>query len=355
MKRRDFIRITAVTSLYVSAGMGCTSDKKRLKNWMWLRGGNDMTDDELKEFFLKLKSNGVHGILPSGGNTFYKRVGPICKEIGLEFHAWRWTMNRGGYMKEHPDWYAVSRNGDSVIYKPPYVNYYRWLCPSKPEVERALIKDYTDLCRIDGLTGVHLDYVRYCDVILPIALQPKYNLVQDSEMAEFDFCYCDTCRSKFKGKYGYDPMELKDDAPNDEKWKQWRLDQLVKLVNKIAAEVHKTGKKISAAVFPTPEIARNLVRQDWERFNLDAYMPMAYFNDYAGDLNWLAKVVKEDAVILKGKAEFFPGLHLGHVRKYGIEKVVKTCIDNGAQGVTIFLGNQLTDEDWKIFSKVADR
>ena len=355
MKRRDFIQITAVTSLYVSAGMGCTSDKKKLKNWMWLRSGNDMTDEELKKFFLKMKGNGVYGILPSGGDAFYKRVGPICKEVGLKFHAWRWTMNRGGYMKDHPDWYAVSRNGDSVIDKPPYVNYYRWLCPSKPEVEEAIIKDYTQLCKIDGLTGVHLDYVRYCDVILPIALQPKYNLVQDYEMAEFDFCYCDTCRTKFKSEHGYDPMDLKDEAENDDTWKQWRLDQLVKLVNKIVVEVHKTGKKISGAVFPTPEIARDLVRQDWERFNLDAYMPMAYFKDYDGDLNWLAKVVKEDAKILKGKAEFFPGLHLGHVRQFGIEKVVNTCIENGAQGVTFFLGNSLTDEDWKIFSEVADK
>ncbi len=129
MKRRDFIRITAVTSVYVSAGMGCTIDKKKLKNWMWLRGGNDLSDEELKEFYLKLKSNGVYGILPSGGDAFYKRVELICKEIGLESHAWCWTMNRGGYMKEHPDWNAVSRNGESVIDKPLYVNYYRWLCP----------------------------------------------------------------------------------------------------------------------------------------------------------------------------------------------------------------------------------
>ena len=356
MKRRDFIQIVGITSFYVSAGFGCSSgSNKKLKNWMWLRGGDKLSDNDLKAFYLKMKNNGVYGILPSGGNEFYERVGRICKEIDLKFHAWRWTMIRAGYMETHPEWYAVNRNGESVVDKPPYVNYYRWLCPSKPEVEKLLIEDYTNLCKIEGLTGVHLDYVRYCDVILPIALQPKYHLKQDHEMAEYDYCYCDTCRSKYQMEYGYDPMELGDKAQYDEKWRQWRLDQLVKLVNKIVVEVHKTGKKISAAVFPTPEIARKLVRQDWPRFNLDAYMPMIYSQDYNGGLDWIANAVKTDATLLKGKAEFFAGLNLAHVRKYGIKNVINTCIDNGAQGVTFFLGNEFKDSDWKEFKEVADK
>jgi len=192
-------------------------------------------------------------------------------------------------------------------------------------------------------------------VILPIALQPKYHLVQDHEMAEYDYCYCDTCRSKYKEEYGYDPMELKERAEKDVQWRQWRLDQLVKLVNNIAKEVHKTGKKISAAVFPTPAIARHLVRQDWERFELDAFMPMIYSEDYNGGLDWIANAVKTDAEVLKGKAEFFPGLNLAHVRKYGIEAVINYCIENGAQGVTFFLGNQFTEDEWMEFKLAADR
>lgn len=352
MKRRDFIKIAGITTMVVGAGLGCISQKEsKLKNWVWLRGGSDMTDQELRFFFTKLKKNKVDGILPDGGNAYYQRIGPICEELGLAFHAWRWTMNRGSYMEQHPEWYAVSRKGESVVNHPPYVDYYRWLCPSRPEVVQLLVEDYTTLCDINGLTGVHLDYVRYCDVILPIALQPKYNLVQDHEMAEFDFCYCELCRSKFKAQHGYDPLDL-EDASKDDTWRQWRLDQLVTLVNKVASEVHKKGKQISAAVFPTPTIARDLVRQDWERFNLDAFMPMIYFQDYNGGMKWVEEVVQEDARILKGKAGFYAGLHLGHVRQYGIRKVVESCIANGAQGVSFFLGNDFKDEDWHEFSSL---
>ncbi|TKG94736.1 hypothetical protein EYV94_12395 [Puteibacter caeruleilacunae] len=355
MKRRDFIQILGVSGLMLSTGLACsTGSNNKLKNWVWTRGGEKNTDEELRAFFQKLKDNRIHGILPSGGNKFYERIGPILKEVGLDFHAWRWTINRGGHMKDHPEWYAVSRNGDSVVDKPPYVGYYRWLCPSRPEVQQLLIDDYTNLCKIEGLNGVHLDYVRYCDVILPIALQPKYNLVQDHEMPEFDFCYCPLCRSKFKEKHGIDPLDMEDPSKSKE-WHQFRLDQLVKVVNNVADAVHQEGKKISAAVFPTPTIARKIVRQDWERFNLDSFMPMVYFKDYDGDLNWVAEVVKEDARILKGKANLYAGLHLGHVREYGIEKVVNTCIENGAQGVSIFTGHSMKDEDWQVFSKVVDQ
>jgi len=278
----------------------------------------------------------------------------MTKKLGLELHTWRWTMNRGGYMKERPELYAVSREGKSVIDAPPYVGYYRWLCPSHPDVKDILIKDYTDLCAIDGVTAVHLDYVRYCDVILPIALQPKYNLVQDHEMPKFDFCYCERCRSKFKELHGEDPLEM-EDPPSNKDWHQFRLDLLVDIVNAVADAVHKTGKQISAAVFPTPTIARKIVRQDWERFNLDAFFPMMYFRDYDGDLNWVAEVVKEDVKVVKRKkAKLYAGLHLGHVRKYGIKPCVDTCIENGADGVCFFTGQSLKGDDFATFSQTID-
>jgi len=344
MNRRHFLRIVGITSILAGQSCSIIGGRKGLKNWAWINGSGYASDNDLRNFLIKLKNNRIDGILPGGSNNFYERVGPIARELEMEFHAWRWTLNRGAHMDEHPDWYAVNRNGDSVIDKPPYVNYYRWLCPSRPEVVDLLIDDYTGLCEVEGMTGVHLDYVRYCDVILPIALQPRYNLVQDYEMPEFDFCYCNVCRSKFMSEYGTDPMEM-GDPPGNIEWHNWRLNQLVGLVNKIAEAVHDKGKLISAALFPTPSIARKIVRQDWERFNLDAFMPMIYFNDYNGDLEWVASVVREDVSILGGRAKLYAGLNMGHVRDYGITRVVDTCLENGADGISFFTGNGMTDEE----------
>jgi len=349
MKRSHFLRIVGITSILASQSCSLFGGMKEFKNWAWISGFGNASDNDLRAFLIKLKNSRIDGILPGGNNSFYERVGPLAGELDMEFHAWRWTMNRGGHMDEHPDWYAVSRNGDSQIDKPPYVNYYRWLCPSRPEVRDLLVDDYTRLCEIEGMTGVHLDYVRYCDVILPMALQPRYNLVQDHEMAEFDFCYCNVCRAKFSSEYGTDPLEINDPAGNLD-WHNWRLNQLVELVNRIAGAVHDKGKLISAAVFPTPSIARKIVRQDWERFNLDAFMPMIYFKDYNGDLEWVASVVREDIAILGGRAKLYAGLNMGHVRDWGITRVVSTCLENGADGISFFTGNVMTDQELKEFS-----
>ena len=356
MKRRDFIQILGVSSMMAGVGFGCqtsSSEAKKLKNWAWLGGGKNNTDDDWYNLLKRLKDNRIHGVLPSGSNEHYERLGKMTRELGMDLHAWRWTMNRGGYMKDRPEIYAVSRDGNSVIDKPPYVGYYRWMCPSHPDVKDILIEDYTGLCSIEGLNAVHLDYVRYCDVILPIALQPKYNLVQDHEMAEFDFCYCERCRGKFKEQHGQDPLDMEDPSQSME-WHQFRLDMLVDVVNAIADAVHEKGKQISAAVFPTPTIARKIVRQDWERFNLDAFFPMMYFKDYNGDLKWVEDVVKEDVKVLNGRAKLYAGLHLGHVRQFGIKPVVDTCINNGADGVCFFTGQSLKDDDLPVLSKTID-
>jgi uncharacterized lipoprotein YddW (UPF0748 family) len=270
---------------------------------------------------------------------------------GIQIHAWRWTLNRGDYMKEHPEWYTVNRLGHSVVDKPPYVNYYRWLCPSRPEVTELLANDYSGISRIPGIAGVHLDYVRYSDIYLPVGLLPKYNLVQDHEMPEFDYCYCPLCRSTFREKSGYDPMDAEDPSA-DKAWHQFRLDQVVKVVHSIAGAVHKQGSVITAAVFPTPEMSRTMVRQDWARFNLDAYHPMLYHQYYNQPTDWIGECVKEIRQEIGDKIPVFPGIMV-NPRTFTPEVLTRTLRqikDAGAQGIAAFTAGGLTDQQLKVIS-----
>ena len=59
--------------------------------------------------------------------------------------------------------------------------------------------------KISGLTGIHLDYVRYVDVILGADLQPKCNLKQDRQFPEFDYGYHPNAREGFKELFGMGP------------------------------------------------------------------------------------------------------------------------------------------------------
>jgi len=46
-------------------------------------------------------------------------------------------------------------------------------------------------------------------------------------------------------------------------------------------------KLITAAVFLSPEMSRQMVRQDWSNWKLDIALPMLYHNFYRQNLEWI--------------------------------------------------------------------
>ena len=72
------------------------------------------------------------------------------------------------------------------------MKYYKFLCPQKPEVRSFIAKQVHVLAAIIDLDGIHLDYVHLPDIILAEDLQPNYDIIQDQEYPEYDYCLCDT-------------------------------------------------------------------------------------------------------------------------------------------------------------------
>lgn len=350
MERREFIRITGLSSLAMTATAWTFPAKAENlpRNWAWGGVNEKLSDEDLLRLMDKYKSHGIDALLPGGSNDFYSRISTLAKKTGLQIHAWRWTMNRGGYTKTHPEWYAVNRKGESCAGDhPPYVDYYRWLCPSHEEVKELIVKDYSELCDIQELSGVHLDYVRYCDIYLPKELQPKYHLVQDHEMPEFDYCYCSTCRKLFQEESGIDPLQLEDPASSEE-WKNFRLNQLVKVVHAIVEAVRRKNKVITGAVFPTPAMSRTMVRQDWAKFSLDAYLPMLYHNFYGKPLSWIGDCVKESLQELTPGTPVYAGIFRSAIQTQDIPALAEMVKEKGGRGLSFFSAENLSDEDLKV-------
>ncbi|MBT6148197.1 MAG: family 10 glycosylhydrolase, partial [Gemmatimonadetes bacterium] len=190
-----------------------------MKNWCWLRLDRGTTDDHWKQVFERMRQAGVHAILPEVFNNhaawwasahlpvaeaLLDRLIPLAHAADLEIHAWMHTMacNIPEIYEGHPDWYDVNGKGESAANKPPYVGYYKFLCPSRPQVHEFLRRRVTELAAFEGLDGIHLDYIRFPDVILAEALQPTYDIVQDREYPEYDYCYCQLCRETFHRESG---------------------------------------------------------------------------------------------------------------------------------------------------------
>lgn len=358
MNRKNFLKkigVGAATFSTIQTLPSILSPQNNSKQWnsldyTWISDHNG-TDDELKARLEQIKKAGLNGVLPSGN---YEKWIRLAEEFDLDVHAWFVTLQRGGdqwLIDNHPDWFMVNRKGESSVISPAYVDYYKWLCPVRPEAQQYIFDKVDEILKISEIKSIHLDYIRYPDVILPVQLQPTYNIVQDKEYPEYDYCYCDTCRTKFNNLYGKDPIEMDLDYNEDRNtWNRFRYNQVTHLVNQIAIRVHNKGQKLTAAVFPTPTIARTLVRQNWPDWNLDAVFPMIYNHFYHKPVRWIGEAVAECRAEIPATTDLFCGLYVPEMTPIEASQAYEYAMKNGASGITIFPDTGMSREHWDLLS-----
>lgn len=341
-----------------------------MKNWCWLRLDRGTTDDHWKQTFARMRAAGVHAILPEVFNNHeawwasqhlpvaeavLERLIPLAHEADLEIHAWMHTMacNIPDYYNNHPDWYDVNGNGESAADKPAYVDYYKFLCPSQPQVHEFLQRRVQELAAFADLDGIHLDYIRFPDVILAEALQPTYNIVQDREYPEYDYCYCQVCREAFQAESGIDVGELEDPATN-EAWRQFRCDRITRLVNDILAPVGRSaGKTMTAAVFPNWQH----VRQAWHVWQVDAVLPMLYQSFYNEQVAWIGAQCRAgiERMAQNGVSKpLYSGVFVPALDPTQLREAIEVSRAAGAAGISLFDLGSMTDEHWQAFAETAN-
>ena len=328
-------------------------DGQIMKFYTWVHEDKNKTEEQWKEHFSFLKEGGIDAIFFGGNHDFLKNISPLAKYLGLEVHAWFWTLNVNNdefVQKEHPDWFNVSRLGQSSLTDPPYVDYYKWLCPSKPEVTDYITAKILKILEIESISGIHLDYVRYPDQYLPVGLLENYDL-EDKYYPEFDFCYCNTCKQKFKEQTGKD-IATDENIEQDDDWFEFRLKSVIDLVNKISEKVHSINKKITAAVFPTPDMASIMVRQNWSRWNIDAAFPMLYNSFYNEDTVWIAGCIKEGILDTDNKLPLYSGIYLPEMYITDFIEAIEFSVDARASGISLFPSDKITKEHFDIINKI---
>ncbi|MGI4885725.1 MAG: family 10 glycosylhydrolase [Janthinobacterium lividum] len=339
--RRKFIQTSAVLGLGAPLLPGAAqatlpaAPKAGWKHWVWTNPNAKDTADQLAERYRKYYEAGVRGIFFEADSEKHFRAAKAQK---LEAHRWIWTMNRGEktLLAAHPEWYAVSRKGESCATHPPYVDYYRWLCPSREEVKQYLEQDYAAALKKDYIDGIHLDYVRFCDVILPVNLWDNYKIVQTSELPEYDFCYCPVCKAAYKAAYGVDidQVQYPEASPS---WRAFRYQRVNEVVRRLTAVAKQYHKPITAAVFPTPDVAHRNVKQDWVNWNISGVCPMIYHGFYKEPVAWIGQAVKEGVQALNGKFPLYAGLYLPDFKNTTeLQQGIENALDNGAAGVSLF-------------------
>ena len=230
---------------------------------------------------------------------------------GLRVHAWvnvlSLSQNTGAPIVAQLGRGAVlcDREGRSLFDYPefdvpePDRRYYRmgtpglYLDPAAPGVAEWLTAAFAELvARYPALAGLHLDYIRYPDV-LPFAPGTRFGV-------GLDFGYGEATRARFAQETGK-RAPLGRSIENADAWDAWRRERLSSLVRDIAraARERRPGLELSAAVWSYADRAYLVLGQDWrawlEEGSLDFAVPMAYTRDDR---------------LLRYQAEHFAGLPL---------------------------------------------
>jgi uncharacterized lipoprotein YddW (UPF0748 family) len=147
--------------------------------------------------------------------------------------------------------------------------------------------------RYPGLAGLHLDYIRYPDV-LPFTVGTRFGV-------GLDFGYGAASRARFAQETGK-RAPFEHSIENADAWDDWRRDRVTALVREIARTARAQHPEIalSAAVWSHADRAYLALQQDWrewiEEGLLDFAVPMAYTRDDR---------------LLRYQAEQFAGLPIG--------------------------------------------
>ena len=345
----------------------------RRKNWVWIPVHPGRSPDEWKRLFRVVRANGIQAILPEiydGRHAYFAsqrlpvkidllgRLLPLARSEDLEVHAWMWSLPCliPEIIETHPDWYNVNAKGESALDRPAYVAYYKFLDPGRPEVRAWVQATVKELAAIPDLTGIHLDYIRHPDAILPKGLWSKYNLVQDKVYPAYDYGYSPHAREQFKKRFNVDPIEIGTGQIQDpelrEAWFEFRLAMVVDLVNDyLVPAAHAQGKKITAAVFPGPSLAREMVRQDWGRFQLDAFLPMLYSGFYEQGPEWVRRETAE--AVSAVKRPVYSGLFIQEMKVDLFARTVKMALEGGASGVSLYSADGMEEGKWAALRRLA--
>ncbi len=264
----------------------------------------------------------------------------LARREGMRTHAWIVTLNFHNveFAREHKDLYVVNKLGVSCVDDPPYVSHYLWLCPSSEEVVSNVVELFLEVASRFDVDGLHFDYIRYPDVVLPEGIRGRYEGVPREEvlLPRFDYCYCERCRELFESEHGVDPVELRYIEPDYGVWFRWRAQRVTELVRRVYSAVKRydSSLEVSAAVFATPELAYRYVLQDWPSWGLDFYNPMIYHEYYARPSGWIGQAVREG--VLRG-ARTCAGILVGFMRsEEELARSFADAVSNGASGICVF-------------------
>ncbi|MCF7855137.1 MAG: family 10 glycosylhydrolase [Candidatus Pacebacteria bacterium] len=171
-----------------------------------------------------------------------------------------------------------------------------WLCPNSPDNRRRVLQAVAEVAHRYPIDGLHLDYVRF---------------------AGANYCYCSHCRGRFEAMVGHRiepwPSAVRENSQLARQWAMFRqqtITSLVRTINTVVDQV-RPGIALSAAVFPDPNRAGEVVGQDWSSWAENDYVDFICPMNYTSNRHAFAQLLHKQTNRLEGTGtRLYPGIGL---------------------------------------------
>ena len=113
-------------------------------------------------------------------------------------------------------------------------------------------------------------------------------------------------------------------------------------------------------------MAKKLVRQEWNHWNLDAFFPMNYNDFYLEGTDWIGEITQEAVTSVGEEKPVFSGLFIcpdpdkktaePDPENHGLVpeelgEAVRQSMENGAAGICLFTPRRMTEAHWAALEK----
>ena len=290
-------------------------------------------------------------------NDYLSAFVALCKEYGIEVHAWVENFYVGidplaKVVTMHPDW--IMYNDDGTYLQRNEGGLYIFIDPAKKKVQDTLIAYYNDLFEKNpDVAGLNLDYIRY-----PVSSREEdTGFTMDAMKGFYEGVMGKTftanqssSREKMYNKFTqlFDKQYLlggqEEADANYQKWVDYRMGLITGYVKRIKTEIKdERGIILSTSVFASLQESTNAKKQDWQTWYLNGWIdlatPMAYYTnstDVLKRVNDMILMGGNNCLYYTGIASSYSGLPAWQNKEH-----IEASYQAGASGYVIFCSTQI--------------
>ncbi|MFB3896998.1 MAG: putative glycoside hydrolase [bacterium] len=294
-------------------GMSDSVIAKQLKNWgiTAVFGGYDNS-----KLATQLHQNGI---------SIYTEIAIFTGEKYWNKYPESRPITDQGLPLEKDDWYAG-------------------VCPTHGEIRQERLTEIEQLCKIESIDGIWLDFIRYpCHWEVK---QPRFDHT----------CFCQDCLAKFqKDTKIVIPNHLSNPAEKAKwllnvkhvEWNKWRCQQITEFAHQARKLIKKEKPNIPVGLFGVPwrETDFNYaiieyIGQDYTALakDIDIFSPMVYHKMCGQPVSWITEITRY--LSEKTKRPVIPIVQAGNnsepISSLEFEQIVEAGLTESSNGTIIF-------------------